>query len=144
MKKDCNGRSQACFTESVTISLSGRGNLLKWCHAQFYFSFWQIYIRAFKWYIICFKILFGRWLKEPKRLTENLSSDLKGTPLYCTRKMMLFYPYLLLSLCFMGMTSNVASLFVFAKQKFRRNFHRLLVILAVYDFMVSLFEYYLY
>ncbi len=50
---------------------------------------------------------------------------------------MTFYPYLLLTLSSFGMASNVASLFIFAKQKFRRNFHRLLVLLAIYDFMVS-------
>ena len=50
---------------------------------------------------------------------------------------MLFYPYLLLALSSMGMASNVVSLFIFAKQRFRRNFHRLLVVLAIYDFLVS-------
>ena len=51
----------------------------------------------------------------------------------------LFYPYLLLCICGLGVVSNVGSLFVFAKQRFRRNFHRLLVTLAVYDFMVKTF-----
>ena len=52
---------------------------------------------------------------------------------------MAFYPYLLLALSGMGMASNVVSLFFFARQRFRRNFHRLLVILAIYDFMVGTF-----
>ena len=52
----------------------------------------------------------------------------------------LFYPYLLLCICGLGVVSNVGSLFVFAKQRFRRNFHRLLVTLAVYDFMVRIKE----
>ena len=49
---------------------------------------------------------------------------------------MSFYPYLLLALSGSGMICNVMSLFIFAKQRFRRNFHRLLVILAIYDFLV--------
>ena len=49
-----------------------------------------------------------------------------------------YYPYLLLCICALGVVSNVGSLFVFAKQRFRRNFHRLLVTLAVYDFLVRL------
>ena len=53
---------------------------------------------------------------------------------------MWLYPYFLLFLSFMGMTSNMASIFVFAKQRFRRSFHRLLVILAIYDFMVRFFR----
>ena len=53
---------------------------------------------------------------------------------------MWLYPYFLLVLSFMGMTSNMASIFVFAKQRFRRSFHRLLVILAIYDFMVRFFR----
>ena len=53
---------------------------------------------------------------------------------------MAFYPYLLLALSGMGMASNVVSLFFFARQRFRRNFHRLLVILAIYDFMVGTFS----
>ena len=54
---------------------------------------------------------------------------------------MWLYPYFLLFLSFMGMTSNMASIFVFAKQRFRRSFHRLLVILAIYDFMVRFSRY---
>ena len=53
---------------------------------------------------------------------------------------MAFYPYFLLALSSMGMASNVVSLFFFARQRFRRNFHRLLVILAIYDFMVRSFK----
>ena len=64
---------------------------------------------------------------------------------------MSFYPYLLLALSGSGMICNVMSLFIFAKQRFRRNFHRLLVILAIYDFLVrfvffitkSYYKYYL-
>ena len=52
---------------------------------------------------------------------------------------MSFYPYLLLALSGSGMICNVMSLFIFAKQRFRRNFHRLLVILAIYDFLVRLY-----
>lgn len=47
------------------------------------------------------------------------------------------YPYLLLTISIAGIFSNVASLFIFAKQKFRKIFHRLLVILAIYDLAVS-------
>ena len=50
---------------------------------------------------------------------------------------MSYYPYLLLAVSCGGVVSNVASLFVFARQRFRKMFHRLLVLLALYDFMVS-------
>ena len=48
-----------------------------------------------------------------------------------------YYPYLLLAVSCAGIFSNVASLFVFARQRFRKMFHQLLVLLALYDFMVS-------
>ena len=38
-QKNTDGRLHARFTESVALSLSGRGNPLKRYHAQFYFSF---------------------------------------------------------------------------------------------------------
>ena len=49
-----------------------------------------------------------------------------------------YYPYLLLAVSCAGIFSNVASLFVFARQRFRKMFHQLLVLLALYDFMVSI------
>ena len=49
-----------------------------------------------------------------------------------------YYPYLLLAVSCAGVFSNVASLFVFARQRFRKMFHQLLVLLALYDFMVSI------
>ena len=52
-----------------------------------------------------------------------------------------YYPYLLLAVSCAGVFSNVASLFVFARQRFRKMFHQLLVLLALYDFMVSISGY---
>ena len=52
-----------------------------------------------------------------------------------------YYPYLLLAVSCAGVFSNVASLFVFARQRFRKMFHQLLVLLALYDFMVSTFRF---
>ena len=87
-----------------------------------------------------------RRLNHPlNQCTENASKYTQIWFFYCsglrkTFKKMAFYPYFLLALSSMGMASNVVSLFFFARQRFRRNFHRLLVILAIYDFMVRSFE----
>ena len=51
--------------------------------------------------------------------------------------MLSYYPYLLLAMSCAGVFSNVTSLFVFVTQRFRKKFHQLLVLLALYDFMVS-------
>ncbi len=48
-----------------------------------------------------------------------------------------FFPVVILLLSFVGIVSNVASLFIFTRQKFRKDFHRLLMILALYDLLVS-------
>ena len=56
-----------------------------------------------------------------------------------TEEAISYYPYLLLAVSCAGIFSNVASLFVFARQRFRKMFHQLLVLLALYDFMVSIF-----
>ena len=55
-----------------------------------------------------------------------------------TEEAISYYPYLLLAVSCAGIFSNVASLFVFARQRFRKMFHQLLVLLALYDFMVSI------
>ena len=51
--------------------------------------------------------------------------------------MLSYYPYLLLAMSCAGVFSNVTSLFVFVTQRFRKKFHQLLALLALYDFMVS-------
>ena len=47
------------------------------------------------------------------------------------------YPSFLLLIAFVGIVNNVISLLVFMRQRFRKNFHRLLIILASYDLLVS-------
>ncbi len=49
-----------------------------------------------------------------------------------------FFPVLILLLSLLGVVSNVASLFIFIRQRFRKDFHRLLMILALYDLLVSI------
>ena len=51
--------------------------------------------------------------------------------------MLSYYPYLLLAMSCAGVFSNVTSLFFFVMQRFRKKFHQLLALLALYDFMVS-------
>ena len=48
------------------------------------------------------------------------------------------YSYLLIAISCAGLTFNMGSLCIVARQKFRKLFHRLLVLLALYDSMVSL------
>ena len=43
----------------------------------------------------------------------------------------------ILALSLLGVVSNVAALFIFTRQRFRKDFHRLLMILASYDLLVS-------
>ena len=44
---------------------------------------------------------------------------------------------LLLVVSIVGVATNVGSIAVFMRQKFRKDFHRLLIILAAYDLLVS-------
>ena len=44
---------------------------------------------------------------------------------------------LLLIMSILGVMTNVASIAMFMRQKFRKDFHRLLIILAGYDLLVS-------
>ena len=49
----------------------------------------------------------------------------------------LFSP-LLLVVSIVGVGTNLGSIAIFVRQKFRKDFHRLLIILAAYDLLVSL------
>ena len=53
-----------------------------------------------------------------------------------TRGEMTVYPLMLLAFSVLGIKTNVASIVIFMRQKFRRDFHRLLIILACYDLLV--------
>ncbi len=44
---------------------------------------------------------------------------------------------LLLSVSVVGVGLNLASLYIFTKQRYRKDFHRLLITLAAYDLLVS-------
>ena len=48
-----------------------------------------------------------------------------------------FFPSLLLLVSIVGVMTNVASIAMFMRQKFRKDFHRLLIVLAGYDLLVS-------
>jgi hypothetical protein len=50
-----------------------------------------------------------------------------------------FFSTLLLFMSVVGVMTNVASIAMFMRQKFRKDFHRLLIILAGYDLLVSAF-----
>lgn len=49
----------------------------------------------------------------------------------------MYYSYTLLAISCAGVFSNVASIILVGRQRFRKMFHRLMLILAVYDLMVS-------
>ncbi|TRY74678.1 hypothetical protein TCAL_15554 [Tigriopus californicus] len=53
--------------------------------------------------------------------------------------MSLFAPVLMLFIALVGVVTNCLSVLVFVRQKFRRNFHRLLIMLAAYDLLVVIF-----
>ena len=49
---------------------------------------------------------------------------------------MLFFAPLLMGLSVAGVITNLASIVMFTRQKFRKDFHRLLIVLASYDLLV--------
>ena len=58
-KDFCHGRLQTGFSKSDAFSVRWAWPSIGWCHAHFFSWFKELYIRAFQWYIICFRILVG-------------------------------------------------------------------------------------
>ena len=71
-KDFCHGRLQTGFSKSDAFSVRWAWPSLGWCHAQFFSWFKELYIRAFQWYIICFRILVGTCSKLQKHMNKNL------------------------------------------------------------------------
>ena len=71
-KDFCHGRLQTGFSKSDAFSVRWAWPSLRWCHAQFFSWFKELYIRAFQWYIICFRILVGTCSKLQKHMNKNL------------------------------------------------------------------------
>ena len=67
-----HGRLQTSFSKSGTFSVRWAWPPPGWCHAQFLSWFKELYIRAFQWYIICFRILVGTCSKLQKHMNKNL------------------------------------------------------------------------
>ena len=71
-KDFCHGRLQTGFSKSDAFSVRWAWPSLGWCHAQFFSWFKELYIRAFQWYIICFRILVGTCSKLQKHMNKDL------------------------------------------------------------------------
>ena len=71
-KDFCHERLQTSFSKSGAFSVRWALPLPGWCHAQFLSWFKELYIRAFQWYIICFRILVGTCSKLQKHMNKNL------------------------------------------------------------------------
>ena len=71
-KDFCHGRLQTGFSKSDAFSVRWAWPSIGWCHAQFFSWFKELYIRAFQWYIICFRILVGTCSKLQKHMNKNL------------------------------------------------------------------------
>ena len=71
-KDFCHERLQTSFSKSGAFSVRWAWPPPGWCHAQFLSWFKELYIRAFQWYIICFRILVGTCSKLQKHMNKNL------------------------------------------------------------------------
>ena len=56
-------RLEPSFSESAGFSIMWAWQPPEWHYAQFFSWFKELFICAFKWYVICFRILSERWLK---------------------------------------------------------------------------------
>ena len=101
-KDFCHGRLQTGFSKSDAFSVRWAWPSIGWCHAQFFSWFKELYIRAFQWYIICFRILVGTCSKLQKHMNKNLPRWFHSILAVCTNFELSVGPFRPLSWDFRG------------------------------------------